>query len=360
MTIVHITRGFGDYFVELINGLPRSLDIHVVLAEGDEWIANALNANVKVFLSKAPSVKRLGNIGAMWRTVRYIRSVRPAVVHVQAGVFWELIFLLFFPRLVKVVTIHDVTKHLTKDSRHSFPQDFVDVAARFSDCLIVHGKVIKREAAARFGEAMRTHVIPHGIISRYGSAPGSYTPRDGGRVLLFGTVDEYKGVEYLIEAERYLRSDFPNIQVRVAGHCKEKEYYTSLVALDQRISLDLTRQSDEQVRFLFLWADVVVLPYVEASQSGVLQLAFAFGVPAVVTNVGALGEVVTHGINGMVIPPRDAVALASAVGRLLRDMDLRRVVIDGIGRSRESDYSWHSIGIKTAELYRELVSGKTA
>jgi glycosyltransferase involved in cell wall biosynthesis len=72
---------------------------------------------------------------------------------------------------------------------------------------------------------------------------------------------------------------------------------------------------NEEVGRWFSAADVVVLPYTSATQSGIVQIAFGLGTPVIVTNVGGLPEAVDDGRTGFVVPPEDAGALAEAILR---------------------------------------------
>jgi glycosyltransferase involved in cell wall biosynthesis len=80
---------------------------------------------------------------------------------------------------------------------------------------------------------------------------------------------------------------------------------------------------DEEAAQLFIDADIVVLPYVEASQSGVLAIANAFGKAVIVTDVGELGRVVVDGVSGLVVPPADERSLADAILKLATDASIR-------------------------------------
>jgi glycosyltransferase involved in cell wall biosynthesis len=81
--------------------------------------------------------------------------------------------------------------------------------------------------------------------------------------------------------------------------------------------------SDDETARLFTDADMVVLPYIEASQSGVLAIANSFAKPVIVTDVGELGRSVEHDRTGLVVPARDEKALAAAIIRLAADQSLR-------------------------------------
>jgi starch synthase len=351
MKVLHITRGFGDYAVEIINGVSRYAESSAALSLADEWIAEHLDNDVRRFFSKAPSVSRIGNIPAIGRIIRLIARERPDVIHIQAGVVWELLLLHVFPTIAKVVTVHDVVRHPSKESGQLILQGVIDHAARAADAVIVHGEALRADALKRFGRDMDIFVVPHATISRYGEGIGSTCSRNGGRVLLFGTLDEWKGVEYLVAAERRIRQTLPSVEICIAGRAVAPDYYRSLVESDQQIQMDLRRQSDEDVRRLFQWADVVVLPYIEASQSGVLQLAFAFGLPTVVSDVGSLAEVVTNRITGLVVQPRNIQQLADSVIEILVDSNLREKVINNVVDQRRQRLSRDSVGRKTVEIY---------
>lgn len=362
MKVLHIARGFGDYLIGLLNGVAELTTVHVALATADEWMLSSLNENVRVFRSEAPRVSNPANLVTLWSVAKYIRSLRPDIIHFQCGVIWELALARLFPATPIVVTIHDVTRHpnVHKLSQKLF-QYPIDHAAGIADAIIVHGDQIKAAATARF-EIPRAKAkffsIPHGVIARYGSGIGRVNVAQGGNVLMFGSINRYKGVEYLVAAEPLIRARLPNVNICIAGSPASHSYHSELLASGQKIDLKLRRQADDEVTELFRWADVVVLPYIEASQSGVLQLAFSFGVPTVVTSVGGLPEVVIHEKNGLVVPPRDASALADAVIRMLSDTELRRRAIDNIVLDRESRFSWPQIARSTVDVYSECLESR--
>lgn len=138
-------------------------------------------------------------------------------------------------------------------------------------------------------------------------------------LLFFGFVREYKGLVHLIDALPAIRRSVPAVQLMVVG-----EFWQDRRIYEQRIQAlevgDLVRLVDryvknEEVAMYFAAADLVVLPYIDATQSAVVQTAFAFGAPLVTTSVGGLAESVRHDVEGLVVPPGDSAALASAVER---------------------------------------------
>ena len=112
--------------------------------------------------------------------------------------------------------------------------------------------------------------------------------------------------------------------------------------------------SMDQVGYFFAAADLVVLPYIKTSQSGVLLSAFAAGRPVIVTDAGGLSEVVNDGRIGFVVPPKDSKALAEATIKILNNPDL----LEQMGREAkmvaESEYCWKRVALKTMDVYRSL------
>jgi alpha-maltose-1-phosphate synthase len=112
---------------------------------------------------------------------------------------------------------------------------------------------------------------------------------------------------------------------------------------------------DDQAADYFRRASVVVLPYIEASQSGVIPMAYSAGKPVVATTVGGLPEMVEDGRTGYVVPPGDATQLAEAVTKLLLDEPLRRRMGANAKRKIEEECSPSVVAQKTFDVYRRAV-----
>jgi glycosyltransferase involved in cell wall biosynthesis len=106
---------------------------------------------------------------------------------------------------------------------------------------------------------------------------------------------------------------------------------------------------------LFARASAVVLPYREASQSGVAALALGLGRPVVATKVGGLEELVRHGHNGLLVPPNDPRALAEALIQVLQDTRLRHSMARHAAEFARTTLAWDRISADTAQVYREAI-----
>jgi len=182
-------------------------------------------------------------------------------------------------------------------------------------------------------------------------------------MLFFGRVVPYKGLENLIVALGVLRKRDESYRLVIAGPIEEGGEYWERIreAIHQSgtsssVVEDIGFVSDQKVEMYFKAADVVVLPYVDISQSGVLFLGYSFGLPVIVTDVGSLNEEVVEGRTGFVCKPRDPLALAACIDRyfdseLFQGLKDRRQEIRQYANER---YSWTKVAELTAQVYREL------
>jgi glycosyltransferase involved in cell wall biosynthesis len=176
--------------------------------------------------------------------------------------------------------------------------------------------------------------------------------------LFFGRIWEYKGLEYLIRAEPLISEQVPDVEIVIAGEGEDFQRYRELMARPDTFRVHNAWISNEQRAEFFNEAAVVVLPYVEATQSGVVPIAYAHGKPVVATRVGSLPECVDDGRTGLLVPPRDEHALAKALIRLLQDDELRREMGSAGRRKLNEECSDEIVAAKHLEAYRRAVQAR--
>jgi glycosyltransferase involved in cell wall biosynthesis len=147
----------------------------------------------------------------------------------------------------------------------------------------------------------------------------------------------------------------PNAKIVIAGEGEDFDRYRRLMVHPERIVVYNEYVSDDVRARLFQEASVVALPYIEASQSGVLPLAYMHMKPVVATTVGGLPEMVDDGRTGYLVPPRDEQALATAVVRLLRDPDLRRRFGLNGKRKLDEECAPADVARQTLAVYRRVL-----
>lgn len=163
-------------------------------------------------------------------------------------------------------------------------------------------------------------------------------------LLFFGFVRRYKGLYHLLRAMALIPEDLA-VQLLVVGEFWEpEEGYRAAVeqlGIAHRVQMINRYVPNEQMGLYFSAADVVVLPYLEASQSAIVQLAFGFGLPVITTSVGGMPETVRDGEFGLLVPPQDEAALAAAIVRYFQE-DLRAAFQAKI-RAERDIFSWERL-----------------
>ncbi len=173
-----------------------------------------------------------------------------------------------------------------------------------------------------------------------------------GHVLLFfGQVRPYKGLEYLIDALPHVLAEMECTLLIVGEfywgetHCRQR---IERLGLGRYVRIVNRYVPNEEVEDYFAAADLLVLPYVTASQSGVLQIARSFDLPAVATRVGGLPDQLSDGKTGFLVPPRDSRALADAVLEVFRNRKWEEFARN-IERTRSS-YGWTRVAAAISSL----------
>jgi glycosyltransferase involved in cell wall biosynthesis len=164
---------------------------------------------------------------------------------------------------------------------------------------------------------------------------------DGPVVLFFGLVRAYKGLGVLLEAFAQTLRRAPATLLVVGEFYEPKERYTARIkelGIGERVIVVDRYVPDEEVEKYFMACDVVALPYLSATQSAIVQVAFSFGRPVIVTSVGGLPEVVDDGSTGYVVAPNDVEALAEAITKFFERAD-RDAMSRSIAAAKDR-FSW--------------------
>ncbi|MFM8320551.1 MAG: glycosyltransferase family 4 protein [Chloroflexota bacterium] len=350
---------FFPYTVSLANALVDLCPVTLLLPEpAARRYHPGLDPRVRLYSFPKYRLRSPLNLLAVARIYRLIRQARPAVVHQLAWNLWFNASLPVFPHLPLVTTIHDVQPH--PGDRDAIPLFWAGQWRRAGQ-VIVHSAGLRRQLIDRDpSTAGKIHVIPHGAYDFYTRWQQPAQAEVFPSVLYFGRIWEYKGLRYLVQAEPLISREFPDLRIVIAGTGEPIEKYTALMAHPERFELLNHYIPDEQVALLFQQASLVALPYLEASQSGVLAIAGAFGKPVVASAVGGIGEVLQHGVNGLLVPPGDAAGLAGAVLSLLRDEPLRRRLGQALLEQSQQAYAWPAIARQVQQVYQRALHPSAA
>jgi glycosyltransferase involved in cell wall biosynthesis len=375
--------GLMHYAHNLAGALAaRGHEVTLVTAEGYELEGTELPPGMKVvpFLSKATrrsegrlpgsalaAIRKVEALIDVGRFAQLIRRLRPDVVHLHSTNQIALAYLIALRSLglPVVVTAHVVTAH----ERSPFLDAVHRRIHRLSPRIIAHSNVDRGRLIEEMAvDPDRVRVVPHGEygffartavdLDRTVARRSFGLAADDEVALFFGYIREYKGVDVLLDAWSTVTAARPRARLVVAGDPVQlsparRAELEEAAARAGAVSHFAYVPFAEVGRY-FAAADVLVLPYRAVSQSGVLFLALALGVPIVATRVGALPEVLGDGDSGLLVEPGSSEALASALVRMLGDADLR-ARFSRAGRRTAERYSWPSIAGQTEAVYAELL-----
>jgi glycosyltransferase involved in cell wall biosynthesis len=227
----------------------------------------------------------------------------------------------------------------------------VAAAARLADRLIVLNSGDRRFAIDRgWQPAQCTHVVPHGVSDRFLETPRPGAPRGAG-ALFCGAWDRVKGVPYLVDAFSRLAGERPVPLTILGAGLSTAEVMASIPERLRAAVTIIDRVQEERVIEEYRRHDLLVFPSTYEGFGLVVLEAMSQGLTVVATPVGCVPDLVRDGENGVIVPPRDADALAAAVRRLM-DAPEERQRMGANAASTVSSMTWRHTASQTLDVYR--------
>lgn len=380
MRVVYYTSPFFlDTAIEIINVLKEKVELHVVVeiapTSKSGTIVNVQQLPGRPCLVAPKDLLDAGNFQKMepylaglasiyfivhprdnglsvstWKAsqlvLKHIRKLKPDVIHLDAKSLRFITmapYLYFFKRVYS--TIHDPHPHSGEDHFKARLIRFLSLGVAkhyffYSEYAL---KEFKRLEPGNKKHTWQLRLYPLTFFRKY-LKPVSV---ERNIILFFGRLSPYKGIDLFLEAIPGILRDFPGAQFVIAG--RSIDGYTvderTINENSQRIRLLNRYISNEELAELFSQAQMVVCPYKDATQSGVLVTALALNVPVVASNAGAFPEYIVENENGVTVPVNNAAALTDAIRHLLSNN--RYQVISEKIRIKNADNLW---GRNIAEL----------
>ena len=318
------------------------------------------------------------------KLMRYVALTKAQVLHIlwnnKFEYFDRTILMLFYKTLGKkiVFTAHNVNQ-ARRDRKDSWlNRTTLKIQYQLCDHIFVHTEKMKDELHQDFdvdekavtviryplnNALPETELTPAEAKQRLGVGENEKT------ILFFGRIRPYKGIEYLLDAFRLLAADErANYRLIVAGEPKKgSEEYLSEVRKSietnfapGKVILRVQFIPDEEMELYLKGADVLVLPYKEIFQSGVLFLAYSFGLPVVATDVGSFREEIVEGSTGFLCKPGDANDLAKALqtyfaSGLYKNLSFKRQELKDYANAT---HSWDAVAELTCTAYAMILGSK--
>lgn len=354
---VHPYRGGIAHFTEMTAEVldRRGHDVHLVsfsrqypevLFPGKTQLEPGSDA--PDIVRNTPRVLDSINPVSWFRTGFHIRDIAPDAVVFQ---YWMPFFAPAYGVVARGLQRHygipsfAVVHNALPHERHLFDAALSRYFLRACAGHIAMSDAVAADVRSLCDAPVRLEQIDHPVYERFGDPLPKVEarerlglPPESPVLLFFGFVREYKGLHVLLDALPQIRKRLPDVRLVIAGEAyDDPERYRSLIrehGLNDVVHWHDGYVPSEDVPAYFSAADLVVQPYVNATQSGVAQIAFHFETPMVVTDVGGLSEVVPDEVAGLVVPPESPDALATAITRFFAE-DMAEALRAGARRQKE-------------------------
>ena len=263
------------------------------------------------------SVRCLSSINPFsWRkTANKIIDLEPDLVLFS---FWLAFFAPAFSGVAKKIKKYSDTiimvicNNIIPHEEHLLDTRLTKIFFGFIDSFVVLSKKVENELLS-FVPGAKYKYSPHPVYNIFKNTLSKEQAKAELKIatkkvlLFFGLIRKYKGLDILINAMEKINTELEDYTLLIVGECYEnKDKYTDLIkkaGITDNVQCHYSFVPDNEVGKYFSAADVVVLPYKTASQSGIVQIAYHFDTPVIVSNVGGLPEIVDEGKTGYCVEP---------------------------------------------------------
>lgn len=284
---------------------------------------------------------------------RFIRKNKFDIIHTPC--LFGLIRMLFYFAGCKVVTtIHDPFPHTGEKNRTSIQNR--KIAVRYSKGIILLNNRQKDEFCSFYNVSPnRLCINKLGVYENIALMASDVKTLKKNNILFFGRISPYKGIEYLCKAMEIVRKEVPDATLTIAGSGKLyfdiKPYLT-----EGYIDLQNRFIQTHEIATLLRQCAICVCPYIDATQSGVIMTSFALSKPVIASNVGGLAEMIDEGKSGLLVEPKNPIALADAIIKLLNNPnELKRMTAYITESYYEGKNSWSSIADTYIDFYSRIL-----
>lgn len=364
MRILIHSISFCEYIIQLAAALAKRGNKVLVLIPASlidstigEDIKNLLHPNIRLNAYQAKKNSRL-TLTFYLEIFNIISTFQPDIMHIhENGEIESLLIRLRFRKVPLVLSIHDVVSHPGADSDYILRRKIIRKFLRWNaKKLHVHGiKLQEKLFRMNYTLGEKTVIIPHGTLSLFKRWEKNIVIKEPYTCLFFGRMHKYKGLDSLIEIGRTVKERIPQLKIIIAGSGPELTLHKNALTVSGIFEIHDCFVPDNEVCNYFRRASLLLLPYHEASQSGIIHMSLAFGLPAVVNSVGSICETIEDNIEGKLVPCENIQQFAESICLLLGDkgkLDSMSHACYEKGRLLEFD----NIAYKFEDMYREAIN----
>ena len=249
-----------------------------------------------------------------------------------------------------VTTVHDFKQHLGEENL------ILDWLAKkdiqYADYIISLSNYVKNQIH-NYGITQKTKVIPHGVFEYASPIVRRYTNGSCLKLLFFGRIHEYKGIDILLDAFSIVKKTSTNVSLSIYGNGDLSPYIKKLKK-NPEVTVVNRWIGEDEIGEIFNTHDICVLPYIDGSQSGVIPTALIAGMPVIATPVAGLREQLGDKRLGQPAKDVTAEALALRIMDFLNDQTLLEKRSIASLDYAKTTLSWNSVAERTITVFKEL------
>lgn len=338
--------GIANCTYELAKTLSNNHDVTCYLSSENQLLPlfETLPCKTRIFTWKRGQANLLRAMFSNKDTTGIAREIledKPDLV-IDTGSWWwrGVVFTALQYKIPIAEIVHDPTPH--PGPMYLFYQLHYKLFPSKADIVIALSDFCYKELVRKFPS--KYHINSrHGIIIAAGNIDTDKIASMRNRMLFFGRIEAYKGIDYLVDAFNIAKASLPEIELTIAG---EGKIAPKVLGKIKSSGIKLLHEyiPESEIQQMIARHGVMILPYTYATQSGVAAVALANGLPCIGTNVGALPEQIQDGRNGFIVPPKNSEELAKAMIKIAGSFDLAKQMAEESIRIGKEEYSWDKIG----------------
>jgi len=344
----------------LSNGLCENRFFHYIIISTDNELANKFidnefrevyrikthKSDIKDFLKQTILLKR------PIKLIKIIKKIKPNIIHITHFHPW-LLFVFCLRKIYRFkifYTCHD-NPFEPKETPAPFMNFLEKTFAKSADIVITHSNFVKN-SIEKYLKNKKIIVLHLGIYERICYVKEKFNLSGPLNLLFFGRIEEYKGLDILIESFEILKRKKLDIFLTIAGRGKISG---TLLYKIQSLNINLKNYwlSNEELCDLLNKADVLIAPYKQATQSGIVITALTYGIPIIATDVGANREFIEDGKDGFLVKPNDPEDLAKKIEIIYNNRNLLKEFNKNL-LEKSKFFKWSFITQKLIEVYKEI------
>ncbi|WP_114751715.1 glycosyltransferase family 4 protein [Pleomorphovibrio marinus] len=374
MKVTIIANGFQeDYIHNLVKSLSEEVE-ELDFIGSDIYEKDRLGENTKLinlrgdhnpnskFIEKANRI-----IKYYFKLINYLLRTDSKCIHIQ-WLRFDIFEGIFVPLLIRslqkksIYTAHNILPH----NQYNYTQKIkYKIIYNVQSKIVVHTEYIKNEICSLFNiKPNKIEVIPHGVyevnlkpeINKLVARRNLELPESKIIFLFFGRFSDYKGFDIIVDAVNKLGPK-NEILILVAGRIIES-YSEKFESLKRRCEQEsfkfiLKHVSEDEMEYCFMSSDYTIIPYKEASQSGVLFMSYAYGIPVIAANIGGFPEDIVEGKTGTTFQANSPTSLRDCLDQIVSEKIIySENQRNNITQYAKEKYSWTNIAKKITKLYR--------